>query len=195
MGLFGFREWRSIFKVRKKTEKDLNLLRHLSAAEMYLRNGMNTAASKEFEEVIKIDPNNLHAHMSLGFLYTDIYKDKAIEHCKRAIELDRNVFAPYLNWGVNLDHTSAPKEDVAKVYEEAEKVGEAQRVDDVSMGKLKRFLAETYLAIGNKGVALNKFKESKIRLEEAKKTDIPDVIKAADHWLRDLDSKIKNLET
>ncbi|MCX5693690.1 MAG: hypothetical protein NT014_00925 [Candidatus Omnitrophica bacterium] len=194
LGLFGFREWRSVAKIRKKAERDINLVRHFSLAEMYLRNGISSEAIKEFEEVLKIDPNSLIAHTQLGFLYTDIFKDKAIEHCKKATELDKNNFVAYLNWGVNLDHTPAPKNEVLKIYEIAERVGEEQKLDDISLGKLKRFIAECYDALGKWHPALDKLKEAKARLDRAKATGIPDLVRDADRWLKDLDTKINRLE-
>lgn len=194
LGLFGFRERKNILRIRKKAEKDINLVRHISLAEVYLRNGINTEASKEFEEILKIDPNNLIAHLQLGFLYTDIYKDKAIEHCRKATEIDKNNFMAYLNWGVNLDHTSTPKKDVIKIYETAERVGVEQKVDNVSLGKVKRFMGDCYEALKENEQALNKYKEAKEKLLEAKKSNIPDVAKIADYWLNGLDEKINKLE-
>lgn len=194
LGLFGFREWKNILKIRRKAEKDINLVRHISLAEVYLRNGINTEASKEFEEILKIDPNNLIAHLQLGFLYTDIYKDKAIEHCKKVTEIDKNNFMAYLNWGVNLDHMSAPKQDVLKVYEIAERVGMEQKVDNVSLGKVKRFMGDCYEALKENEKALNKYKEAKEKLLEAKKSNILEVVKIADYWLNGLDENISKLE-
>ena len=193
-GLFGLREWRSISKVRKKAERDIDLVRHFSLAEMYLRNGINSEASREYEEVLKIDSHNLIAHMQLGFLYTDTFKDRAIEHCKKAVELDRNNFTAYLNWGVNLDHTPASKRDVLVIYETAEKLGEAQRLDDLSLGKLKRFIGSCYENLEEWKTALSKYKEAKARLEKVRQTGIPDIIRNADYWLRDLDGIIKRVE-
>ncbi len=194
LGLFGFREWKNILKIRRKAEKDINLVRHISLAEVYLRNGINTEASKEFEEILKIDPNNLIAHLQLGFLYTDIYKDKAIEHCRKVTEIDKNNFMAYLNWGVNLDHTPAAKQDVLKIYEIAERVGVEQKVDNVSLGKVKRFMGDCYEALKENEQALNKYKEAKEKLLEAKKSNIPDVVKIADYWLNGLDEMISKLE-
>lgn len=194
LGIFGFREWSSISNIRKKAERDINLVRHFSMAEMYIRNGVNSEASKEYEEVLKIDSNNLIAHTQLGFLYTDIFIDKAIEHCKKATELDKNNFIAYLNWGVNLDHTPASKRDVLKVYEIAERLGEEQKVDNISLGKLKMFIAHCYKALKEWGIALKKYAEAKENLENAKKLNIPDVAKVADYWLKDLDLNVKDVE-
>lgn len=194
LGLLGFKEWKNILRIRKKAEKEINLARHINLAEVYLRNGINSEASKEFEEILKIDPNNLIAHLQLGFLYTDIYKDKAIEHSKKAAKLDKNNFVAYLNWGVNLDHTAASKKDVLKIYEIAERVGVEQKVDNVSLGKVKRFIAACYETLKENDQALNRYKESKEKLLEAKKLNIPDVNKIADYWLNGLDEKINELE-
>ncbi|MBM3253654.1 MAG: tetratricopeptide repeat protein [Candidatus Omnitrophica bacterium] len=194
LGLLGLREWKNILKVRKKAENDINLVRHISLADMYFRNGMNTEASKEYEEVLKLDPNNLIAHLQLGFLYTDIYKERAIEHCKKVTELDKNNFVAYLNWGVNLDHTTAPKKEVLKIYEIAERIGVEQKIDNVSLGKVKRFMGGCYEALKENDLALNKYKEAKERLLEAKKSNIPDVVRAAEYWLKDLDEIINRLE-
>jgi len=193
-GFVGFREWKSISKVREKAERDIDLVRHFSLAEMYVRNGVKSKAIEEFEEVIKNDPNNLLTHTQLGFLYTDTFKDKAIEHCKKATELDRNNFTAYLNWGVNLDHTAAPKENVLEIYKIAERLGETQRLDNVTLGKLKRFIASSYESLGSLKLALGKYREAKDKLEIAKKSGLPDVVRAANYWLKDLDSKIAELE-
>lgn len=195
LGYFGFKEMRSISEVRKKAEQDINLVRHSTLAEMYIRNGIRSEASREYEEVLRIDPNNLIAHMQLGFLYTDIYKEKAIEHCKKVTELDKDNFTAYLNWGVNLDHTTASKRDVLEIYKTAERLGEEQKIDDISLGKVKRFIGACHEYLQEWQPALSKYKEAKERLEKAKQAGLPDLINVANHWLKDLDSIIKKVES
>lgn len=194
LAFFGIKELKGISDIKKETTRDINLVRHFSLAEMFLKSGQNPAAAKELEEVLKIDPNNLVAHIQLGFLYTDIFKDKAIFHSKKAAEIDPYNFVAHLNWGVNLDHTPAPKKEVAGIYEIAERLGEEQRVDDVSLGKAKRFLAASYEAMGEKQKAIAKYEEAKKKLENAKKSGLSELAKNAEYWSRDLDDIIKRLK-
>jgi len=133
---------------------------------------------------------SLYSHKKAWWLCK---KEKAIEHCKKATEIDKNSFTAYLNWGVNLDRTSASKRDVLKVYETAEKVGIEQRVDNVSLGKVKRFMDGCHEALKENDQALNKYKEAKEKLLEAKKLNISDIVKIADFWLNGLDEKISKL--
>jgi Flp pilus assembly protein TadD len=65
---------------------------------MFYEQGHLEKARSVFEALVRLDPNSADAHSALGALYTRLKRDdEALEHLSRAVELDVERIAPYVN--------------------------------------------------------------------------------------------------
>ena len=67
---------------------------------MYYQQGNFDKARTIFEGLVELDPENSNAHSALGGLLTLQQEDeRAVEHLKKAIEINDLQIAPYVNLG------------------------------------------------------------------------------------------------
>lgn len=65
---------------------------------MYYQQGVLDKAQAIFEGLVEIDPTSADAHSALGALLTRIESfDDALRHLDRAVELEPEMIAPYVN--------------------------------------------------------------------------------------------------
>ena len=66
---------------------------------LYTQMGDIKNAEFMFENVLEMDPNNIHAHNSLGTLFRRENRLKAAtEHFRKAVQLDPTLFRPAIIW-------------------------------------------------------------------------------------------------
>jgi tetratricopeptide (TPR) repeat protein len=74
------------------------LIEIANIGSMYLRQGNLEKAKLIFEGLVELDSELFEAHSCLGAFYTQIREDtKALYHLNKAISLNPNTIAPYVN--------------------------------------------------------------------------------------------------
>ena len=70
---------------------------------------------KRLELILEENPNDPHAFLFLGIIYTPINQDKALEYYQKAIDKDPSIAAAYFGIGVIYDQQNKPDEAL-KMY-------------------------------------------------------------------------------
>jgi Flp pilus assembly protein TadD len=147
--------------IRKIREKFLDDYSFVRAGNEFFRHGEADNAIAEYREALKINPNNVEAHLKMGFLLYNV-KEKSEEgtaHLEKAIQLDPDNAFVHHNLGMALLHQ--------RKYDQAVKhLSEALR-------RMPQGVDKQYNAVDmhyNLGLALfycGNFSQSTIHLSEA----------------------------
>lgn len=98
---------------------NLSAKRGLTKSEIFTPILMNDydpeVMEKRLELILEENPNDPHAFLFLGMIYTPINQDKALEYYQKAIDNDPSIAAAYFGIGVIYDQQNKPDEAL-KMY-------------------------------------------------------------------------------
>ena len=146
-----------IFKIYNKTNENNNINNniieecHLLKGQILLKKGNNFQAKNEFDEVIKINPNNSKAFFYKGYIYATIgknYNEEAINNFLNCITLDKTNYSALYNLGIVLlkkENFEESKSYFIKAYKIKKKFYKALlRIGDVTFKEGKYDIAMQY---------------------------------------------------
>jgi tetratricopeptide (TPR) repeat protein len=125
---------------------------HVNLGADYMDQGQIEDAIAEFEEAIRLDPDNALAHFNLGVAYQYQGKlDQAIAEYQEAISIDPDYAEAHNNLGIAYDDQGKPDEAIAE-YQEAIRIN-----PDYALAHYN--LALAYYAQGKPDEAIAAYKE------------------------------------
>jgi tetratricopeptide (TPR) repeat protein len=110
-----------------------------------LFNGDYVAATKKYEESIKLNDKYTNAFINLGAAYHGLWAttkdptclEKSIAASKKALELNPKGYRPRINLAVAYSKSENTKDEALGLFEEADQIG--KDADSLSRGKVKLF--------------------------------------------------------
>jgi tetratricopeptide (TPR) repeat protein len=151
--------------VKKIRENFLNDYSFVRAGNEFFKAGEPDNAIAEYIEALKINPNNVQAHLKIGFLLYNVKREdkEGMEHLTRALELDPDNAFVHHDLGMALLHQKKFDQAVNHLLE--------------ALRRMPQGVDKQYNAVDmhhNLGLALfycRKFKESTVHLSKAVRLD------------------------
>lgn len=178
----------------KKLEIDKlkkSFYRLVAAGKNYIQGNYIEQAIECFEDALKIKPRDIELHIMLGYIYGEMIKDKqkAINHCEKALEIDPNSITAQFNLAVYTNHLKGYKSSLP-LYEKAEKLIQEQNLTESEIyGKLNLFLGYDLRDSRRKEEAEKCYNKSISILKKlAEKGD-----QSSAFWLKDAEKNLKEL--
>jgi tetratricopeptide (TPR) repeat protein len=151
--------------IRKIREQFLNDYSFVRAGDAFFRRGEQDNAIAEYKEALRINPNNVRAHLKMGFLLCNVKGnvEEGMAHLTRALELDPdNAFAHH---------------DLGMALLTQKRFEQAIKHLSQALQRMPEGVDKQYSAVAmhhNLGLALfycRKFKESTVHLSQAVRLD------------------------
>lgn len=177
-----------------KTDGEIQFHRLVAAGMQYERVSRFDLAIECYEEALEKRPNDIGLHLQLGGIYGEKIgdkegKEKAIEHCMRVLEIDKNNLSAKFNLAVYTNHLKGAEHSLP-IYLEAGKLIRMQGFQNSELdGKWSLFIGHDYKFLERKPEAIDHYKKA---IEILKKlADAGDI--SSQFWLRDAQNNLENL--
>ncbi len=152
----------AIEKIREDFLNDYSFVR---AGNEFFKAGDTNNAIHEYQEALKLNPNNVEAHLKLGFLFYNVTQqhEKGMAHYRKALELDPSDPRVHHDLGMALFHQGQFDQAVQHLSEALKRLPNGLDLQYTAVG-MREHLGEALLYAGKPDEAIRYFSEA-IRLD------------------------------
>lgn len=174
--------------------KERDFHRLVAAGIQYENVNRHDLAIGCFEDALKIKSDDINLHIQLSIIYGEKVRDrggkeKAIEHCKDVLKIDKNNISGKFNLAIYTNHLKGSK-DSLPIYLEVESLIRMQGLLGSEIeGKLNLFIGHDYKNVGDKVEAEKRYDKAIAILK--KLVDQGD--KSSAFWLTDAKKNLRSI--
>ncbi|MEJ2703753.1 MAG: tetratricopeptide repeat protein, partial [Sedimentisphaerales bacterium] len=147
--------------IKKIREDFLNDYSFVRAGNEFFKAGDTDNAIQEYQEALKLNPNNVEAHLKLGFLFYNAtqHHEEGMAHYRKALELDPSDPRIHHDLGMALFHQGQFKQAVQHLSEALKRLPNGLDLQYTAVG-MREHLGEALLYAGKPDEAMRYLSEA-----------------------------------